>query len=142
VSGDVDRFLELVLSNPVNRAVLDRAPGLGVADWWLTAGAVFQTVWNCLDGRDPQQASWTNEKTSVNTRSMTQPQKRDKFNNAEAPVLAKQLGFTHPAGKTLSKRFAYFEDESRFLVVAGARKEPMFSGPSRPGLPIGVTGSS
>jgi len=55
VSGDVDRFLELVLSNPVNRAVLDRAPGLGVADWWLTAGAVFQTVWNCLDGRDPQQ---------------------------------------------------------------------------------------
>jgi uncharacterized protein len=22
-------------------------------DWWLTAGAVFQTVWNVLDGREP-----------------------------------------------------------------------------------------
>jgi len=58
----------------------------------------------------------------VNTRSMTQLQERDKFNNAVAPVLAKRLGFTHPAGQTLSKRFAYFEDESRFLVVAGAQE--------------------
>jgi len=23
-------------------------------DWWLTAGAVFQTVWNVLDERDPR----------------------------------------------------------------------------------------
>jgi len=53
VSRDHDRFLELVLRNPVNRALLDRGSCLGVADWWLTAGAVFQTVWNCLDGRDP-----------------------------------------------------------------------------------------
>ncbi len=53
---------------------------------------------------------------------MTQLQERDKFNNAVAPVLAKRLGFTHPAGQTLSNRFAYFEDESRFLVVAGAQE--------------------
>jgi uncharacterized protein len=46
-------FVELVLRNDVNRAVLDRAPQLGLPDWWLTAGAVFQTVWNVLDGRDP-----------------------------------------------------------------------------------------
>jgi uncharacterized protein len=47
------RFLDLVRSNPVNAAILERAPALGVPDWWLTAGAVFQTVWNVLDGRAP-----------------------------------------------------------------------------------------
>jgi uncharacterized protein len=46
-------FLDLVQRNPVNVSILDRAPSLGVPDWWLTAGAVFQTVWNVLDGRDP-----------------------------------------------------------------------------------------
>jgi hypothetical protein len=46
-------FLELVSANPVNAAILERGPALGVPDWWLTAGAVFQTVWNVLDGRDP-----------------------------------------------------------------------------------------
>jgi uncharacterized protein len=53
---DVDqraRFLAFVQQNPVNRAILERGPALGVPDWWLTAGAVFQTVWNVLDGRDP-----------------------------------------------------------------------------------------
>ena len=48
-----DRFLELVLGNPVNRAILTRAPALGLSDWWLTAGAVFQTVWNALEHRAP-----------------------------------------------------------------------------------------
>ncbi len=47
------RFLDLVRRNPVNAAVLDRAGELDVPDWWLTAGAVFQTVWNALVGRDP-----------------------------------------------------------------------------------------
>jgi hypothetical protein len=28
-------FVELVLRNDVNRAVLDRAPRLGLPDWWL-----------------------------------------------------------------------------------------------------------
>jgi hypothetical protein len=45
--------LELVSANPVNAAILERGPVLGVPDWWLTAGAVFQTVWKVLDGRDP-----------------------------------------------------------------------------------------
>lgn len=39
--------------NPVNRHILQLAPRLGVGDWWLTAGALFQTVWNVMDGRDP-----------------------------------------------------------------------------------------
>jgi hypothetical protein len=53
-SDDEARFLDLVLRNPTTRAVLDRAGRLGVPDWWLTAGALVQTVWNVLDGRDPQ----------------------------------------------------------------------------------------
>lgn len=52
---DQRRFLDLVLQNPINRAVLARGHELRVADWWLTAGAVFQTVWDCLEGRDPDQ---------------------------------------------------------------------------------------
>ncbi|GAB3469764.1 nucleotidyltransferase family protein [Kineococcus endophyticus] len=50
---DQARFLDLVLTNPVNRILLQRAPQLGLDEWWLTAGAVFQTVWNALEERDP-----------------------------------------------------------------------------------------
>ena len=46
-----ERFLELVTADPTVRAVLDRAPALGLDDWWLTAGVLFQTVWNGLTGR-------------------------------------------------------------------------------------------
>ena len=43
-----ERFLEIVLADPTVAAVLERAPTLGVGDWWLTAGVLFQTVWNSL----------------------------------------------------------------------------------------------
>lgn len=46
-------FLAAVRQNPINAAILDRGHLLGAPDWWLTAGAVFQAVWNVLDGRDP-----------------------------------------------------------------------------------------
>ena len=45
------RFLRTVLADPTVAAVLDRAPALGVGDWWLTAGVLFQTVWNDVTGR-------------------------------------------------------------------------------------------
>ena len=48
-------FLTAVLSNPINRTILERGPILDAPDWWLTAGAVFQTVWNVIDGRNPTQ---------------------------------------------------------------------------------------
>jgi hypothetical protein len=48
-----ERFLEVVTADPTVRAVLDLAPTLGVGDWWLTAGVLFQTVWNSLTGRPP-----------------------------------------------------------------------------------------
>jgi len=46
-----ERFLGVVLADPAIRAVLERAPRLGVPDWWLTAGVLFQTVWNALTCR-------------------------------------------------------------------------------------------
>jgi hypothetical protein len=42
-----------VLADPTVAAVLERGPELGVGDWWLTAGVLFQTVWNGLTGRPP-----------------------------------------------------------------------------------------
>ncbi|MCF6507837.1 nucleotidyltransferase family protein [Blastococcus sp. MG754426] len=52
VAGE-ERFLGIVLADPTVQAVLARAPGLGVGEWWLTAGVLFQTVWNELTGRPP-----------------------------------------------------------------------------------------
>jgi uncharacterized protein len=51
---DEVRFIDAVLSNPVNRAILLRLPDLRLPDAWLVSGAVFQTVWNVLTGRPPQ----------------------------------------------------------------------------------------
>lgn len=51
--SNAEEFVDLVLRNEINRALLLRCPSLGLPDWWLTGGAVFQTVWNVLDGRDP-----------------------------------------------------------------------------------------
>lgn len=52
-SNDERLFLTYIQRNPANQQILDLAPQLGVGDWWLTAGALFQTVWNVLDGREP-----------------------------------------------------------------------------------------
>lgn len=48
-----DRLVEAVLADPVCAGILGRLPALGLPDWWLTAGAVFQNVWNSLSGRPP-----------------------------------------------------------------------------------------
>ena len=53
MDGDEERFLQFVLANPTVAAVLERAPQLGVDDWWLTAGVLFQSVWNGLTAREP-----------------------------------------------------------------------------------------
>ncbi|RBY95645.1 hypothetical protein DQ237_14115 [Blastococcus sp. TF02-8] len=50
-TADEERFLAIVTADPTVRAVLDRAPALGLHDWWLTAGVLFQTAWNSLTGR-------------------------------------------------------------------------------------------
>jgi hypothetical protein len=48
------QFLDAVLRNPRVREVLARADTLALRDWYLAAGCLFQTVWNVLDGRDPE----------------------------------------------------------------------------------------
>ena len=47
------RFLDLVLANPANAAILERLPALGVTDAWLVAGCLFGPVWNEHAGADP-----------------------------------------------------------------------------------------
>lgn len=47
-------FAALALRNPVNAAILQRLPTLGLADAWLVSGCLFQTVWNIQTGRDVQ----------------------------------------------------------------------------------------
>ncbi|MEV0373857.1 nucleotidyltransferase family protein [Streptomyces sp. NPDC050636] len=44
-------FAVLVLRNPQVRAVLERLSVLDLPPWCLTAGALFQTVWNIAAGR-------------------------------------------------------------------------------------------
>jgi hypothetical protein len=48
-----ERFIADALSNPVNVAILDRLPTLGLAQPWLVAGCLYQAVWNGLSGRPP-----------------------------------------------------------------------------------------
>jgi hypothetical protein len=48
---ELERIVRL---NPVVEELLGRMRGLALPDCWLAAGALFQTVWNVLCGRDPQ----------------------------------------------------------------------------------------
>src|SRR3546814_4498087 len=41
------------LANPVNTAILERLPELGVEQPWLVAGCVYGAAWNRLSGRPP-----------------------------------------------------------------------------------------
>lgn len=50
---DERRFIELALTNEVNREILKRLPLLGLTDAWLVSGSLFQTAWNALTGRAP-----------------------------------------------------------------------------------------
>lgn len=49
-----DRFIDDVRSNRFNRAILERWNSLALADGWLVAGCLFQTVWNLQGGAAPE----------------------------------------------------------------------------------------
>lgn len=51
---DPQRFLADIQRNRNNRAILAAWPDLGLQDGWLVAGCLFQTVWNLLSGRAPE----------------------------------------------------------------------------------------
>ncbi len=46
-----DAFAAAVLSNPANAALLSVLPGLGLDQCYLTAGCLFQAIWNRASGR-------------------------------------------------------------------------------------------
>jgi hypothetical protein len=46
-------FLDAALENPVNQKLLHRLRAMGLRDCYLTAGCLFQTVWNRTSGRAP-----------------------------------------------------------------------------------------
>ncbi|GGD18150.1 hypothetical protein GTQ45_10885 [Pyruvatibacter mobilis] len=46
-------FIACIRQNPINAAILDGVPDLGLPDAWLVSGSLFQTVWNHLTGRAP-----------------------------------------------------------------------------------------
>jgi hypothetical protein len=52
---DTADFLDRVLLNPVNAALLSRLPLLSLPACHLTAGCLFQAAWNLASGRD---ADW------------------------------------------------------------------------------------
>jgi uncharacterized protein len=45
-------LVSVIRKNQWNELILDRAPKLGFADWWLTAGCIAQSVWNLASNRD------------------------------------------------------------------------------------------
>ena len=45
------RVVGLCLINRINAEILNRMPTLGLRDWWLASGCLFQTVWNLRSGR-------------------------------------------------------------------------------------------
>jgi uncharacterized protein len=51
---DTEHLIETALQNQANRVILERLPALGLADAWLVAGSLFQTVCNVLTGRPPE----------------------------------------------------------------------------------------
>jgi uncharacterized protein len=54
-SRDAFRFIAEIRANPINAALLDRLPALGLPDCWLVAGCLFQTVWNLKSKRPPEE---------------------------------------------------------------------------------------
>lgn len=53
MNADEASFIDCVMRNPINAALLERLPHLGLLDCWLVSGSLFQTVWNIQTGREP-----------------------------------------------------------------------------------------
>ncbi|MFN3717860.1 MAG: nucleotidyltransferase family protein [Rhizobium rhizophilum] len=50
------QFLQQIKKNDINRLLLETLPDLGLAQGTLTAGCLFQTVWNLKSGNAPDWA--------------------------------------------------------------------------------------
>lgn len=49
-----DTVIAQAMENPVNAALMERLPRLGLPQCFLTAGCLFQAVWNRRSGRPPE----------------------------------------------------------------------------------------
>lgn len=52
IGSQINFLLELILRNPIVKAILERTPSLELPDWYLGAGCLVQTVWNAAHGFD------------------------------------------------------------------------------------------
>jgi hypothetical protein len=55
IDEQLDAFKDTLARNEVLTEVLSRAASLALRGWYLTAGCLFQTVWNVVTGRPPQE---------------------------------------------------------------------------------------
>ncbi|WP_311380490.1 nucleotidyltransferase family protein [Arthrobacter sp. ISL-69] len=100
-SDDERLFLTYIQRNPINRQILQLAPALGVSDWWLTAGALFQTVWNVLDGRNPgagirdYDLFYFDEDTSYDAEDAVIHRARELFKDLDAEVEVRNEARVH-----------------------------------------------
>jgi hypothetical protein len=46
-------LIDIVRGTPFLMAILTAARAFDLPDWWLVSGAIYNTVWNRLTGRDP-----------------------------------------------------------------------------------------
>jgi len=51
--ADEARFVDLAFRNPNNEMIVRRLAELDLPDGHLVSGCLFQTVWNCLSGKEP-----------------------------------------------------------------------------------------
>lgn len=51
---EAGKLAKLLLKNQKVKAVLERAPSLGMKNWYLGAGCISQTAWNVLHGFPPE----------------------------------------------------------------------------------------
>lgn len=54
MSISADAVIAQAMANPVNAALIERLPRLGLAQCYLTAGCLFQAVWNRRSGQPPE----------------------------------------------------------------------------------------
>ena len=47
------RLAEILTASPRLMTVLETARDLGLSDWMIFSGGIYQTAWNALTGRDP-----------------------------------------------------------------------------------------
>ena len=68
----------------------------------------------------------SDQRVDEGTKAMTESSTtlREEFNGAPAAAIARALGLTRRSTVGKSARFAYFEDDDRFLVVAGRSEVP------------------